>query len=249
MIKRSIPALGTFVEISLPKDVDKTLFEKAFETLALVEEKLSFFNPESDVSHINALSPNVTLKIHPHTYTVLSFAQELSTQSDGIFDITIATILEKNGFLPPSASETRGGNYRNILLLDNSCIMLTQKVSIDLGGIAKGYGVDCVIKILKKYDVPYGSVNAGGDLRVFGDNPQSLCVRHPIVPHQTITLRTTLQQCCRHLSGVLFSNQRTTTHRKPPHQDVHQHLRQHQYCRSYLYGCRCPHQSSPYRPP
>jgi thiamine biosynthesis lipoprotein len=188
MIKRTIPALGTFVEISLPKDVDKGLFEKAFETLALVEEKLSFFNPTSDVSRINVLPPNVTLKIHPHTYTVLNFAQELSTQSDGIFDITIAKILEKNGFLPPSVSETRSGDYRDIILLENSCVMLTQKVSIDLGGVAKGYGVDCAIRTLKEYEIPYGSVNAGGDLRVFGIQPQPLYVRHPILPHQTIYL-------------------------------------------------------------
>lgn len=188
MIKRTIPALGTFVEISLPKDVDKSLFEKAFESIALVEEKLSFFNPSSDVSLINALSPNVLLKIHPHTYTVLSFAQELSTKSDGIFDITIAKTLEKNQFLPPKEGERRDGNYQDIILLEESCVMLTKEVSIDLGGIAKGYGVDCAIQTLQEHDVSYGSVNAGGDLRVFGMHPQPLSIRHPIVPHQTIHL-------------------------------------------------------------
>ena len=188
MIKRMRPALGTFVEISIPKKSDASTIDTAFEVIAFVEEKLSFFNLDSDVSRINALLPNVALKIHPHTYTVLKFACELSTKSDGIFDITIAKILEKNGFLPPNVRETRSGDYRNIILLENSYVMLTKEVSIDLGGVAKGYAVDCAIEILQTHGIPYGSVNAGGDLRVFGCDPQALEVRHPLSPSQTIYL-------------------------------------------------------------
>ena len=46
---------------------------------------------------------------------------------------------------------------------------LARPVRITLDGIAKGYAVDCAIAALKRAGVSSGWINAGGDLRVFGD--------------------------------------------------------------------------------
>jgi FAD:protein FMN transferase len=48
-----------------------------------------------------------------------------------------------------------------------------------LSGIAKGFAVDQAVAALQAQGVPHGIVNAGGDLRVFGDVPQEVHLRHP----------------------------------------------------------------------
>jgi thiamine biosynthesis lipoprotein len=58
---------------------------------------------------------------------------------------------------------------------------------IDLGGIAKGYAVDCAIEVLRCHGVAAAVVNAGGDLRCFG-KPQPIHLRHPDVPTMLLTV-------------------------------------------------------------
>jgi thiamine biosynthesis lipoprotein len=44
-------------------------------------------------------------------------------------------------------------------------------ISLDLGGIAKGYAVDCAVEKLRSVGVTNAMVKAGGDLRVMGAPP------------------------------------------------------------------------------
>jgi thiamine biosynthesis lipoprotein len=53
---------------------------------------------------------------------------------------------------------------------------------IDLGGIAKGYAVDRAVDALRSEGIAAGCVNAGGDLRVFGDMPFPVAIRAPHAP-------------------------------------------------------------------
>jgi thiamine biosynthesis lipoprotein len=59
---------------------------------------------------------------------------------------------------------------------------------LDLGGIAKGFAVDLAVNILQSAAVPAGLVNAGGDLRVFGNEAQDIHVRNPTSPSMVINL-------------------------------------------------------------
>lgn len=53
---------------------------------------------------------------------------------------------------------------------------------LDLGGIAKGFAVDRAVSALRRAGATSGIVNAGGDLRVFGEEPQLVQIRHPMHP-------------------------------------------------------------------
>jgi thiamine biosynthesis lipoprotein len=60
---------------------------------------------------------------------------------------------------------------------------------IDLGGIAKGYSVDCGIEVLKKHGITRALVTAGGDSRIIGDRfgkPWMVGIRHPDHEDQVI---------------------------------------------------------------
>lgn len=193
MIRRTRTALGTFVEISASGEEAEAAIEEAFKTIQTIEEKTSFYLPCSDVSRINTLDTDTTIEIDTHTYTILSHARELSAMSKGLFDITVAPILVQEKFLPPYFIKDRhSSSWQDIRLNEPNFLCLKQPVCIDLGGIAKGYAVDKAIESMRAFDIHSGGVNAGGDLRVFGEEETPLLVRHPIRPAQTVSVEASL---------------------------------------------------------
>ncbi len=60
-------------------------------------------------------------------------------------------------------------------------------MAIDLGGVAKGYAVDRAVAVLRDGGVAGGSVNAGGNLRVFGSGvARTVAIRDPRVPSRAL---------------------------------------------------------------
>jgi FAD:protein FMN transferase len=184
-MRRSRPLLGTLVEVAaegatplLPAAIDA-----AFAAIERVQRLMSFHDPDSDVSRINRTQAGRSLRIDPHTAHVLRFAQALSEASDGLFDVSTAPTLVAVGFLPERRREAIAPdiNYRDLALLPGCRVRWCRKGLIDLGGIAKGYAVDCAIAALRCQGIATGIVNAGGDLRCFGD-VQPIHVRHPGAP-------------------------------------------------------------------
>lgn len=57
---------------------------------------------------------------------------------------------------------------------------------IDLGAIAKGFIIDEVVASLRRGGVRSGLVNAGGDVRAFGDRTWPIRIRHPLRPSDSI---------------------------------------------------------------
>lgn len=53
---------------------------------------------------------------------------------------------------------------------------------VDLGGVAKGFAVDRAVQTLKDRGVRAGVINAGGDMAVFGPDPQAVHLRDPGQP-------------------------------------------------------------------
>ncbi|KUZ16514.1 thiamine biosynthesis protein ApbE [Burkholderia diffusa] len=191
-LRRARPLLGTIVEITamgLPDSLSPAI-DAAFTAVEEIHRLMSFHEAGSDVSRINAAIAGATIEVHPHTWRVLERAMELSTLSDGAFDVTTATLLVDHGFLPRYAEHdvaTRRNTYRDLELIRPRSVKWRQKALIDLGGIAKGYAVDCAIDALRAAGTAGGIVNAGGDLRCFGAR-QPIHVRHPAKPTELISL-------------------------------------------------------------
>lgn len=179
------PLLGTVVDIAAegPAGSLRAAIEAAFASLTQIQQLMSFHDPKSDVSRINGSEADCEICIDPQTYRVLEFARRLSDVSEGTFDVTIAPSLVKNGFLPKPTPETAptGATYRDLQLLPGDRVGWRRRGWIDLGGIAKGYAVDCAIAALRRHGVTTAIINAGGDLRCFG-TPQSIHLRHPDEP-------------------------------------------------------------------
>lgn len=187
-LKRMRPLLGTFIEITVTGKEPLKAIEAAFDVIADVEAKMSYYNPSSDISRINALSPDTPLKIDSETWHLLHSCNEFSRLSKGLFDITVASKLVELDYLPSFYERKAAGNWTDILLMKNNYVRLSCPVCIDLGGIAKGYAVDRAVETLKIHSITAATVNAGGDLRHFGPHPEPLYIRHPSSPEQTLPI-------------------------------------------------------------
>jgi FAD:protein FMN transferase len=181
IVRRARPLLGTIVDIAAegPADILAAAIDAAFAAIDEVQRLMSFHEATSDVSRINSTPAGVPSTIDPHTARVLLFARQLSDASNGAFDVTTAPVLVANGFLPQNDNAPpMGATYLDLEFLSDNSVFWRRKGWIDLGGIAKGYAVDCAVATLGARGVAAAIVNAGGDLRCFG-RPQPILVRHP----------------------------------------------------------------------
>jgi thiamine biosynthesis lipoprotein len=167
---------------------------KAAEAEALrLERLLSRFLPESDIGRINALAGVKAAEIHSETCNLLSHAIELSTLSQGLFDITIGPLVDlwdyKHASEPPAQDRIHKLlpliNYRD-LSLDPSKRTAGLKCagqSLDPGGIGKGYASDHFMEIFKEYGVLSAFSNIGGNVSTLGCKPDGtpwrVGIRHP----------------------------------------------------------------------
>jgi FAD:protein FMN transferase len=188
-LRRARPLLGTFVEIDVA-DAEQSdaegAVEAAFTAVAEVHRLMSFHEADSDVSRLNRDASRRAVSIHPWTYQVLEMAAEMNHRSAGAFDIGVASTLQELGQLPrepgaPSASAAPAGN-RIEFLADHHIRFTHPSVTIDLGGIAKGFAVDRAIGELRHRGVRSAIVNAGGDLAAFGPDARTIHIRDPRSP-------------------------------------------------------------------
>jgi thiamine biosynthesis lipoprotein len=164
-----------------------------------IDDSMSVYKPTSEVSKVNSLAAQQPVTISPELFKLLTTALEYSRITEGAFDITYASVGYMYDFRArkrPTEQQIQSAlpavNYRHVLLdAATSTVRFTQPgVRIDLGGIAKGYAVDCGIDILRARGFTHALVNAGGDSRVIGDRfgkPWVIGIRHPDHPDQVIT--------------------------------------------------------------
>jgi len=145
---------------------------------------MSFHSTDSDVSRLNNGAYGKAVKVDSRTWHVLQQACAISQASDGVFDITVGGAMMARGELPVTLGRQvdRDASFRDIELLADSCVRIGRPLAIDVGGIAKGYAVDCAVAVLQEMGVVTGCVNAGGDLRAFGDETVPVDVRDPHDP-------------------------------------------------------------------
>ena len=172
--RRAKPWLGTLVEIAIETPSEAAFLhttELAFARVAEVHRARSFHEPGSEVCGIARAPAGASLHVSADTARVLRLALDIELRSGGLFNAAIAPALVASGRLPrpPGAQAARAGTLaEGIEWLDERRLRVRAPVWIDLGGIAKGYAVDCAVIALEAAGVTSGLVNAGGDMRAFG---------------------------------------------------------------------------------
>jgi thiamine biosynthesis lipoprotein len=155
--------------------------DAAFDEIAEVHRLMSFHEPQSELAMINRRAWKRPVRVDPRTFEVLAWARTLSQQSGGCFNVTCGARVVEAGALPrprgAPAPDPRG-DWRDVELdPDRSEVRMRTPVLIDLGGLAKGYAVDRAMARLAAAGAGGGCVDAGGDLRVFGPEPERVLLR------------------------------------------------------------------------
>lgn len=190
-VKRARPLLGTVVEITVRASDTQSSTEaidQGFQAIATVQRQMSYHDPESMLSRINSSAFRAPVAVDEKTFHVLKTAKDVHRISGGLFDPTIAPTLERTGFLPPSPGEppATGYSFADVELLKGNRVRFRSAgLRLDLGGVAKGFGVDEAVGALRSAGIDSGLVNAGGDLRAFGTFPVG--IRDPRAPGRTFT--------------------------------------------------------------
>ena len=186
--------MGTVVEVKVraPSDaVAERAFDAVFSELAAVDEAMSVYRDGSDIGRINASAGGPPVPVDPETIKVLKEAKRVSALSGGAFNITVGPLLDLWGFKSGSF-RVPGNEDVEAVLADligadkieidgeRGTVRLAKSgVEIDLGGIAKGYGVDRAATALRENGIERGMVNVGGDLYCLGEEAWRVGIRHP----------------------------------------------------------------------
>ncbi|MBQ9363233.1 MAG: FAD:protein FMN transferase [Bacteroidaceae bacterium] len=167
---------GTFYHITY--QYSKSLEDSIKCVLQQVDRSLSPFNKESTITAINE---NKQLEADEMLTEVFEMATEISAQTEGAFDITVAPLVNLWGFgfqNKDSVTDEMVDELRQyvgiekVKLIDGKIQKAHPNMMLDCSAIAKGYGVDAVGKMLERQGIHSYMVEIGGEVRLRGCNPR-----------------------------------------------------------------------------
>lgn len=154
--------------------------DAAFDVIATIHARMSAHEPRSDLARLARASKGDCVKVHPLTASVLLIAKRWRALSGCAFDPQAAGLaLARQGRRPGIIHNADNIGSLSGSCIEIDCVQVDGPLILDLGGIAKGFAVDCAVERLREYGVAHGLVNAGGDLRSFGGRLWRIDVRHP----------------------------------------------------------------------
>jgi thiamine biosynthesis lipoprotein len=166
---------GTSYHISYQYDSDLSADIKA--ELMKVDKSLSPFNKESIITAINE---NKDVEPDSMFLDVYHLAVQISEDTDGAFDITVAPLVNAWGFgfkqgTEPSSNQVDSlrqiVGYQKVSFEDGRIKKQDPRVMLDCSAIAKGYGCDMVARFLRGRGVKNFMVEIGGEVVTCGLNP------------------------------------------------------------------------------
>jgi len=192
-------AMNTRFELVLHGDNPASLraaAEEALTEVERIESRLSLFLPGSEIARVNAYAAREPVRVSPEVFALLAQAQQLSAETGGSFDITMAPLLRCWGLLGksdghvPTADELNTARAicgMNLVALDRTNFTVRfarDGVMLDLGAIGKGYAVEKAAEILRDAGVNSALIH-GGTSTVYatGTPPDSdawrIAIDHP----------------------------------------------------------------------
>lgn len=209
LAKRSLPLMGTIAEVQVAHR-DERVAEDAIDAviaeLLWVERTMTRFRSDSDVGRANLGAGRDGVPVTPETALVVAAALRAASASDGRFDPAVGAASELWDVLnrhepPPEMSVRRlaaRGFWRKVDVDANAANPRVRfddpDLHLDLGAIAKGYGIDRATGVLRRRGVRHAIVTVGGDLFALGGSPEgepwTVGIRSP---HDRHTLAATLR--------------------------------------------------------
>ncbi len=174
--------MGTYYSVTVcsKANLDVGVLKSKVDTqLEMVNDQMSVFSETSEISRFNRAGKGEAVAVSHSFLEVIRTAQKLYELTDGAWDGTVKPLFDLWGFKsgrqfenPPSreridAAMARTG-FHHIAVTDRSLVKKKAGIALDLGAIAKGYGVDAVASLLKASGYADFSVEIGGEVYAAG---------------------------------------------------------------------------------
>ena len=163
---------------SVTYQCDEDLQKEIEAELKKVDAEFSMFNSQSVVARLNnGEKPELSNDF----IDVFKLARQVSEDTNGAFDITVAPLVNAWGFgfkheqMPTKEqvdSLRQLIGYQYVTLKDKTIEMQKPGMMLDFSAIAKGYGVDVVARLLECHDIKNYMVEIGGEITTRGINPE-----------------------------------------------------------------------------
>ncbi|GDY24914.1 thiamin biosynthesis lipoprotein ApbE [Agarivorans sp. Toyoura001] len=178
--------MGTYYQIKLAEPKANLPNGEALQTkidavLQQVNQEMSTYISDSELSRFNQHSANNAISISDNLALVLEASLQLSEDSKGAFDVTVGPLVNLWGFGPEGRPEQRPTErelaltkakigYQHLSLSSGKLSKDLPDLYVDLSAIAKGHGVDRVADLLEAEGLHNYMVDIGGELRLKGHN-------------------------------------------------------------------------------
>lgn len=196
VLKRSQMHMGTLVTItavSSDNDVGNRAMRAAFDEIKRLEQLLSTWRPDSELSHVNAEAGRRPVQVSQETLEVVVRSIDMAQLTNGGFNIAVGPAIDiwsvTEGQHIPDERELQHLkpliDWTSIQTdKEARTIYLPRKgMRIDIGGIGKGYAADRAAERMKREGATGGVVALSGDIKTFGVLPDrqgfSVGVKHP----------------------------------------------------------------------
>ncbi len=171
----------------LPENSSEQAIREGIESLLEeVNQQMSTYRPDSELSQINQSEARVWLDVSPELFDIIRQAILISQQTNAAFDITVGPLVNLWGFGPAeglptgrptdeaveSARALVGYQHIELDLINRRLRKPFRGLYIDLSAIAKGHGVDVIANYLDTLGIRDYLVEIGGELRGKGISPR-----------------------------------------------------------------------------
>ena len=206
LVERAFFVMGTILEFRLycnDKEVcDKAILE-AYSEVKRLDDIFSNYKNNSVLSRVNSFAGDGRISVSQEFIELTSRAIFFSGLTDGAFDITVGKAIEiwsvgeqKN--LMPNRDEIQraqdciGFDKMKLYPREKQIELQSPCLSLDFGGIGKGFALDRAVKILRSYGIKRGIVNFGGNIYAMqpppGEDGWDVGIRHPRDEAEVLTL-------------------------------------------------------------
>ena len=196
LIKRSQYLMGTIVfvtGVAPDEQVAKASVSEGLAEIKRLERLMSTWIPASELSQVNAAAGMKPVPVSSENLVLLSTSLRIAEMTDGGFNIAVgpavnAWNVSQEGRIP---SQEELAAVRPLVSLSNlkidsraKTVFLKKKgMSVDVGGIGKGFAADLVVEVMKSAGATAGVVALSGDIKTFGRMPDQerfvFGIQHP----------------------------------------------------------------------
>lgn len=204
-VRKVFPAMGTVHTITLEGSQALIAAEQIKAQIQTMDRIWSVFREDSEIT---ALNRDGFITASEDTLRILKESVRIFKETKGAFDVTAGSLTKlwrramREERIPNSreiAEALRHTGATDIRVFGNHVKLKTGR-SADLGGIAKGYALDCALGLLKETGTEHAILNLGGTIGVTG-RPVEIGIRNPFDPDGKPVGTLLLDNCCAVTSG------------------------------------------------